>query len=88
MLRLRLQLGWVLTSKVATSDLTIEPLIHRAVSGINESAHFNDVVNYIEHSHDNAYPVVNAGREVVGLIRYQQLREVMFDPTITELVCC
>jgi Kef-type K+ transport system membrane component KefB len=84
---LRQELGWVLASKVAASDLTIEPLIHRAVSGINESAHFDDVVTYIEHSHDNAYPVVNAEREVVGLIRYQQLREVMFDPSITELVC-
>lgn len=81
------QLGWVFNSKASASDLTIEPLIHRAVAGINESAHFDDVVSYIEHSHDNAYPVVNADREVVGLIRYQQLREVMFDASITELVC-
>ncbi len=83
---LRMQLGWVLTGKAATSDLTIEPLIRRTVQGVDESSSFADVVSYIEHSHDNAYPVIDSDRAVIGIIRYQQLREVMFDPVVAELV--
>ena len=41
----------------------------------------------IEHSHEETYPVVNAENEVVGLIRYPLLSNVMFDPGVTELVC-
>ena len=83
----RASVGWAFGARATASDLAIEPLIRRGMLGIRQSASFNRVLDYIEHSHEETYPVVNDKQEVVGLIRYPLLSNVMFDPGVTELVC-
>ncbi|MBC8353433.1 MAG: cation:proton antiporter [Planctomycetes bacterium] len=68
------------TSQVKVSDLL------RKSKGISQSANFEAIIAYIEHSHDNTYPVVNDRMQVVGVIRYPLLSNVMFDNTVTQLV--
>lgn len=58
----------------------------RKTPGIPESANFEDVIDHIEHSHNNTYPVVDANRRVVGVIRYPLLSDVMFDHKASHLV--
>ncbi|MDA1053583.1 MAG: cation:proton antiporter [Planctomycetota bacterium] len=67
-------------SKVKVSDLL------RKSKGLNQSANFEEIIAYIEHSHDNTYPVVDDRRQVVGVIRYPLLSNVMFDNSVTQLV--
>lgn len=69
------------TSKVKVSDLL------RKSKGLNQSANFEAIIAYIEHSHDNTYPVIDDRRQVVGVIRYPLLSNVMFDNSVTQLVC-
>ncbi|MBI1309705.1 CBS domain-containing protein [bacterium] len=83
----RASVGWAFGAKATASDLAIEPLVRRGMRGIRQSANFSEVLDYIEHSHEETYPVVNAENAVVGLIRYPLLSNVMFDPSVTELVC-
>jgi Kef-type K+ transport system membrane component KefB len=83
----RASVGWAFGARATASDLAIEPLIRRGMRGIRQSAGFKSVLDYIEHSHEETYPVVNSDNEVVGLIRYPLLSNVMFDPGVTELVC-
>ncbi len=45
-----------------------------------------DVVVSIEHSRDNTYPVVGASGELIGVIRYRELRSALFDPELSTLV--
>ena len=45
------------------------------------------MIEYIEHSHDNTYPVVDDHQRVVGVIRYPVLSDVMFDSSMTPIVC-
>ena len=83
----RASVGWAFGAKATASDLAIEPLIRRGMRGIRQSASFTQVLDHIEHSHEDTYPVVTPDNAVVGLIRYPLLSNVMFDPSVTELVC-
>ena len=44
------------------------------------------MIDHIEHSHDNTYPVVDDKMQVVGVIRYPLLSDVMFDQSASSLV--
>ena len=58
----------------------------RNIKPLKASALFDEVLDYIEHSHDNTYPVVNGANELIGVIRYPDVRDVMFEPTVKMLV--
>jgi Kef-type K+ transport system membrane component KefB/CBS domain-containing protein len=68
-----------------TSQITVSDLLRKA-QGIRQSANFDEVIAYIEQSHDNTYPVVDDRKQVVGVIRYPLLSDVMFDHSVTQLV--
>ncbi len=67
-------------------DLTVGELMRKNVKGVPQGATFDDVIAYIEHSRDNAYPVVGPRGELVGVIRYRELSSALFDPALDTLV--
>ncbi len=69
----------------ADSKIKVQDLLRKS-KGLNQSANFDDIISYIEHSHDNTYPVVDDRMQVVGVIRYPLLSNVMFDSSVTQLV--
>ncbi|QDV51156.1 cation:proton antiporter domain-containing protein [Gimesia fumaroli] len=66
--------------------ILVEQLYRKNVKGISQTATFNEVISFIEHSHDNTFPVLGPNEEVVGVIRYQDLSNTLFDPKIGSLV--
>ncbi len=68
-------------------QITVGELMRRNVKGIPAAANFDEVVEFIEHSRDNTFPVVGDNNEIVGVIRYTDLRDAMFDPDLGDLVC-
>lgn len=70
---------------VTANGVSVSKLI-RKTKGIHQSARFDDVIDHIEHSHDNTYPVVDDKMSVVGVIRYPLLSDVMFDMSASQLV--
>jgi hypothetical protein len=73
------------TTGSAVSRVKVSDLI-RKTKGIHQSAKFDDVIDHIEHSVDNTYPVVDDKMGVVGVIRYPLLSDVMFDHSASSLV--
>lgn len=67
------------------THLKIDSLV-RPVKGIPESADLDEVIDYIEHSHDNTYAVINTEGNVAGMISYPQLSNAMFDRSVNQLV--
>lgn len=67
-------------------EINVEQLYRKNVKGILQTATFNEVISFIEHSHDNTFPVIGSNEEVVGVIRYQDLSNTLFDPKIGSLV--
>jgi len=69
-----------------SDDLTIGELMRKNAVGIPQTATFDELVDLIEHSRDNVYPVVGDAGELVGLIRYREVSSVLFDPDLGSLV--
>nr|WP_315853959.1 cation:proton antiporter [Crateriforma spongiae] len=63
-----------------TDRMNVEQVMRRSVDGIAESADFNEVLHFVENSHDNTFPVLDDRRAVVGLIRFDLLNQACFDP--------
>ena len=66
--------------------MTVGQLMRRNVKGIEASASFDDVVHWIEHSHDNTFPVIGSEGELAGVIRYMDIRDNVFYPELSRLV--
>jgi predicted transcriptional regulator len=41
----------------------------------------------MQQSHDNLFPVVNSQNHILGVIRYSDIQDTLFDPSIGSLVC-
>ncbi len=66
--------------------LDVNRVTRRNVKPLLASAPFDEVLDHIEHSHDNTYPVVTDTGELMGIIRYPDVRDVLFDPALKTLV--
>ncbi|QDV28074.1 cation:proton antiporter domain-containing protein [Aureliella helgolandensis] len=67
-------------------NMVVRDLLRAGVTGLKQTANFDQVVNYIQRSHDNTYMVVNSQQQMVGVIRYNQLSDTFFDSSIDNLV--
>ena len=67
-------------------QLDVSRMTRRNVKAVLASAQFDEVLDHIEHSHDNTYPVVSKDNELLGIIRYPDVRDVLFEPTAKLLV--
>ncbi|MEZ6053273.1 MAG: CBS domain-containing protein [Planctomycetaceae bacterium] len=79
-------LGFSSSTTSASSSVKVSDLLRKS-NGIHQSADLDSVISYIENSRDNTYPVVDSKKRVVGVIRYPLLSNVMFDQSVTKLVC-
>ncbi len=84
--RFRTAVGRTPPANSASSTVKVSDLL-RKNKGIEQSANLESVIAHIENSHDNTYPVVDEKMRVVGVIRYPLLSNVMFDQSVTKLVC-
>ncbi len=70
----------------STATLTIREVMRQNVEGVRQSATFDEVIELLEHSRDNTFPVVDDNKELVGVIRYRELSGTLFDRRLGGLV--
>ena len=70
----------------SADKLDVSRVTARSVKALQAGAMFEEVLDHIEHSHDNTYPVVGEGNKLIGVIRYTDVRDVLFEPTVNSLV--
>ncbi|GAB4142200.1 MAG: cation:proton antiporter [Planctomycetaceae bacterium] len=73
-------------SSIQKQDVTVKQLMRPHVTPIEQSATFDKVLEFVEHSHDNTYPVVDEAGRLIGVIRYRELGQVLFDPSANTLI--
>jgi len=66
--------------------LQVNQVTSRNVKPLMAGALFDQVLDHIEHSHDNTYPVVSDANVLLGVIRYPDVRDVIFEPSLKSLV--
>ncbi len=84
--RIVLAFGYDPWHRHSGADLTVQQIMRKNIHPLLDSFTFDEVVAFIEHSRDNTYPVVNASREVVGVIRYRELSQALVDHSLGPLV--
>jgi len=67
-------------------QLDVNRVTKRNVKPVLANALFDEVLDHIENSHDNTYPVVTNSNELIGIIRYLDVRDIIFEPTARQLV--
>lgn len=72
--------------KARQGVVTVGDLTSRNVPRLNQSSGFNDVIDLIEHSHDNTYAVLDSANGLVGVIRFADLSRIAFDHSVASLV--
>ena len=60
--------------------------MRRDVNAISEDANFGQVVDFVAHSRDVHFPVVNGEGILKGLISFEEIRDVLFDEGLRNLV--
>lgn len=84
--RMKRSLGINPLRKCSADELDVNRVMRRNVKPLLAQARFDEVLDHMEHSHDNTYPVVNDLNELIGVIRYLDVRDVIFEPMAKMLV--
>jgi len=67
-------------------DMTVRDIMRKNVVAVPQSATFAELVEHIEHSRDNTFPVVADLGALTGVIRYRELSNALFDQALGPLV--
>ncbi len=84
--QVRRSLGKDPWSRRDPNSLTVGDLMRRDVKGIDCAANFEKILDFIEHSRQQTYPVVDSENQLQGVIRYSSIRSALFDPEVANLV--
>lgn len=66
--------------------LQVRHIMRSNVKFIPASANLDDVLHFVESSRYNHFPVVDDNGVLIGVIHFADLREIIYDPTLRELV--
>lgn len=71
-----------------TSDgpMLVRHIMRANIKTLPASAPFDEVLHFVEHSRFNDFPVVNDRGELVGVIHFADIRQVIYDPDLSDLV--
>lgn len=84
--QMRRYVGRFFGRKTETTDLTVRQLMRSHVRPIQQAATFDDVLKFVETTHDDTYPVVDEKNVLIGIIRYRELSRALFDPAVSKLI--
>jgi Kef-type K+ transport system membrane component KefB/CBS domain-containing protein len=68
------------------SDILVSHVMRRNVEVLASDTPFDEVLKTLGHTRYDRLPVVNAQKELVGVVQYSDISEVLFDPSLRNLV--
>jgi len=66
--------------------LKVRDLMRTSVRFIPAAARLDDVLHYVERSREHQFPVVGPGGEFVGMIHFADLRDILYNPVLRDLI--
>jgi CIC family chloride channel protein len=63
-----------------------EAILPRSVTTIPEDMRFGELLHTVTHSADIYFPVVNTKGEMTGILSINDIREIMFEETVAQLI--
>ena len=84
--RRRLRVGDGVRADEADGPLLVRHLMRANVKCIPAAAGFDEVLKMVEQSRYNHFPVINGESQLVGVIHYKDLNDILYDPSLYHLV--
>lgn len=70
----------------SASDILVRHLMRTNVSTVHEDTPFDELLHFIAHSNYDRFPVVDSEDHFVGVIDYTDIRDVLFNPILSNLI--
>ncbi len=67
-------------------DILVRHIMRHNVETINHGSNFQELLQVIAHSRYDRFPVVDDERNFVGMINYTDIRNLLFDPDLSDLL--
>jgi CBS domain-containing protein/Kef-type K+ transport system membrane component KefB len=67
-------------------NLTVQHIMRSNVKSLGPAATLPDVMHFVERSHLSEFPVTDADGKLIGMIAFSDIRDIMYDPALKELV--
>jgi len=67
-------------------DILVEHVMRKSVDTIRTDTNFNEVLHLVAHSRYDRFPVVDREDRFEGVIAYEDIRDMLFDPYTSNLV--
>ncbi len=67
-------------------DILVEHIMRKNVETIRNDTPFNELLRFIAHSRYDRFPVVDKNGAFVGIIDYTEIRNLLFEPALANLI--
>jgi CIC family chloride channel protein len=67
-------------------DLKVKDVMKKDPIVIREDMKFTDILHFIPKTKHNSFPVVNRDNQLVGVLRFEEIREFVFEEGLEEIV--
>jgi len=67
-------------------DILVRHVMRQNVETLLDSTPFNELLRHISHSRYDRFPVVDQNGNFVGMINYTEIRNLLFDPSLSNLL--
>lgn len=67
-------------------DIRVRHVMRTNVKTLPAGSTFDEVLRFIERSRDSDFPVVDDHNQLVGLIRFHEIRKIIYNPHLRDLV--
>jgi Kef-type K+ transport system membrane component KefB len=68
------------------ADLRVAHIMRRNVEVLSNKAHFDEVVKTLGNSRYDGIPVIYKHEELIGVVKYADVADTLFDPVLSQLV--
>ncbi len=83
----RSSLGIPMGYKVGSAnDILVKHIMRTNVNTVHEDVHFDELLHFIAHSNYDRFPVIDKEDRFIGVIDYSDIRDVLFDPILENLI--
>ncbi len=74
------------SAQASQDAIEAKHLMRTNVKCLPSAAAFDEVLRFVERSRFNHFPVVNAGGDLVGVIHFSDIRGLLYDPELSNLL--
>ena len=67
-------------------DILVRHVMRRNVETLRDNTPFNELLRLIAHSRYDRFPVVNDQDQFIGMIDYSEIRNLLFEPSLAQLI--